>query len=352
MNKKKLYWTLQLGGWSFYSFIQILGGILISNQGIRLSQISFLIAEAILFLLLTHFFRYCIIRWGWLNIGMARLIPRLLVGAFVLGMFIYVFRNSVSYPLGMFDASVVFNLANFFGLTATYALIVFIWSVFYFTYHYFESYNKSLKYDAAINEIELNNLKSQLNPHFIFNALNSIRALVDENPNKSKNAITQLSNILRNALVTNKRRLTDFGGEINMVKDYLSLESIRYEERLQTEFNIHPLSYKFLVPPLMLQTLVENCIKHGIAKLKNGGMVKLNTSVEDSKLKIQIRNTGHIKFVNGIKKPDGLGIKNTLQRLKLLYGDAASFRISNEEHNVVLTELTIPQHLEQQHLES
>ena len=137
-----------------------------------------------------------------------------------------------------------------------------------------------------------------------------------------------------------------------MVKDYLSLESIRYEERLHTEFNIHPHSYEFLVPPLMLQTLVENCIKHGIAKLKNGGVVKLNTSVEDSKLKIQIRNTGHFKFVNGIKKPEGLGVKNTLQRLKLLYGEEASFHIGNDGDDMVLTELTIPQHFEKQHLES
>src|SRR6267154_2258882 len=89
-----------------------------------------------------------------------------------------------------------------------YAIIFFLWSSLYFIYNYFERYNKSLKLEATVKEIELNNLKAQLNPHFIFNAMNSIRALVDENPDKSKQAINQLANILRNSFATGKRGLT------------------------------------------------------------------------------------------------------------------------------------------------
>src|SRR5690606_5122792 len=136
----------------------------------------------------------------------------------------------------------------------------FLWFVLYFSYHYFDQYNKSLKYEASMVQIELNNLKSQLNPHFIFNALNSIRALVDENPEKSKQAINQLSNILRNSLATDKKRLTKFGDELKIVRDYLGLENIRFEERLKTRFDIDPQSHRFNVPPLMIQTLVENGI--------------------------------------------------------------------------------------------
>ena len=113
-----------------------------------------------------------------------------------------------------------------------------------------------------------NLLKSQLNPHFIFNALNSIRALVDENPGKSKNAITQLSNILRNSLQIDKNRLTSFTDEMKTVQDYLELESIRFEERLEVDIKLHPNSDQFQIPPLMIQTLVENSIKHGISNLK------------------------------------------------------------------------------------
>lgn len=244
----------------------------------------------------------------------------------------------------MYDAKAAWIPSQIMGLSIVYALIYFVWLVLYYIYHYFERYNLSLKHEAAVHEIELNNLKSQLNPHFIFNALNSIRALVDEDPVKSKNAITRLSNILRNSLISDKKKLTTFEEELIMVQDYLSLESVRFEERLRTDFEIHPDSYSFKVPPLMLQTLVENCIKHGISKLKHGGFVKLKTFVSNEKLKVQIRNSGQYTLQsldNG-----GLGLKNTSQRLNLIYGEEASFKIFNENSETVLAELIIPEQLE------
>ncbi|ELR69878.1 Autolysin sensor kinase [Fulvivirga imtechensis AK7] len=304
----------------------------------------FWILEALTFLFLTHIFRNLIVRWGWLAFNMARLIPRIILAVSILGQVVYFARIVISLPLDAYNPQ-AWKLTEIAGHTMVYGLIFFLWSVLYFIYHYFERYNLSLQHEAALNEIELSNLKSQLNPHFIFNALNSIRALVDENPGKSKNAITQLSNILRNSLISDKKRLTNFGDEFKTVKDYLSLESIRFEERLKMEFDIHPDSYKFLVPPLMLQTLVENGIKHGISKLKEGGFIKLRTFVTDSQLKIQIRNSGHFKAVNGTKAEGkgGLGLRNTRQRLKLLYREEAYLKIFNETKNTVLTELVIPQ---------
>ena len=234
----------------------------------------------------------------------------------------------------------VFDPHNIFGLSLVYAFFFFLWSVFYFIYNYFERYNKSLKMEASIKQIELSNLKSQLNPHFIFNALNSIRALVDENPEKSKLAINQLASILRNSLVTEKKGLTKFGDELKVVRDYLGLESIRFEERLRIELEIDPNSRNFLVPPLMIQTLVENGVKHGISKLTEGGLIQLKTKVEKGKLNINIRNSGQY-HINSNKRR-GLGLVNTAQRLKLLYGNEAHFAISNENDNFVLTEITIP----------
>ncbi|MDX1472415.1 MAG: histidine kinase [Flavobacteriaceae bacterium] len=247
----------------------------------------------------------------------------------------------------MYDPEVALMAGNIFGLSSIYGVIIFIWLVFYLTYHYFIRYNKSLKYEAAINEIELNNLKSQLNPHFIFNALNSIRALIDENPKKSKIAVNQLSNILRNSLNTDKKRLTSFEDELKTVRDYLGLESMRYEERLKVQMDIHPDSNRFLVPPLMIQTLIENGIKHGISHLKEGGKIHLSTMVANGSLNIEIRNSGKYVF-NGrnMSKRTGLGIRNTKQRLKLIYGDEAKFKIFNEGNNVVLTQIIIPEIIE------
>ncbi len=325
-----------------YALIQIIVSVYASDgQGVSAQRVIFLTYEAFLCLLLTHFFRNAINYWGWLDASMTVLIPRVILSVLVMGLIIYFIRIPVSIPLGIYTSRKVFDIDNIFFFTVIYAFIFFLWCVLYFIYNYFERYNTSLKLEASVREIELNNLKSQLNPHFIFNALNSIRALVDENPSKSKQAINALSNILRNSLTTGKRGLTKFEDELKIVKDYLGLESIRFEERLKTEFEIDPESRDFLVPPLMIQTLVENGIKHGIAKLTAGGVIQMKTSVHNDRLVVQIRNSG--QYMNGSKRNSaGLGLENTRQRLKLIYGGKASFRILTENDTFVLTEIEIP----------
>lgn len=342
LGKQRLYWILQITGWTLYAVAQIIVSVYASPSGdISVPRVIYFTYEALFCLLLSHAFRSYMNRERWLSLSIASLTPRVLLSVVIMGVVMCFLRIPVSLPLGLFTRSVVFDINNIVGFSFIYAFQFFLWSVFYFIYNYFERYNKSLKLEASVKEIELSNLKSQLNPHFIFNALNSIRALVDENPEKSKQAINQLSNILRNSLVTEKKGLTKFGDELKVVRDYLGLESIRFEERLRTEFDIDPASKNFLVPPLMIQTLVENGVKHGISKLTEGGIVQLQTKVEKGKLRILIRNSGHY-HVNGHKKRQGLGLVNTSQRLKLLYGNEAHFAINNEKDNFVLTEIVIP----------
>jgi two-component system, LytTR family, sensor kinase len=343
VNKNRIYWSLQIGGWLLYAIIQIVSSFLVS-ESLTVKRFIFLLTEAFLCLLLTHFARNLISHWKWIFLPMTRLFPRVLVMVILMSIVLYFVRIPVNLMLGrLFDPLAALDPVTILGQSSFYAILFFLWTVFYFTFHYFDQYNKSLKYEASMIEIELKNLKSQLNPHFIFNALNSIRALVDENPGKSKQAINQLSNILRNSLASDKKGMMRFDEELKIVKDYLGLESIRFEERLKTDFDIHPESTQFMVPPLMIQTLVENGIKHGISKLTAGGIVQVRTDVTDHRLCIQIRNSGHL--VQTVKKnKTGLGLKNTTQRLKLIYGDDASFRILNENDNFVLTEIIIPQY--------
>jgi sensor histidine kinase YesM len=336
-NKLRLYWTLQIAGWAFYAIIQSVANILANNH-FNASRIIFFFYEAFLFLLVSHGYRYFINRWKWFSLGMARLLPRVLLTVIGLGILMYFIRIPVAIPLGLFNMEAAFDMPRVIGLSVIHATIFFLWSSLYFIYNYFERYNKSLKMEATVKEIELNNLKAQLNPHFIFNAMNSIRALVDENPSKSKEAINQLSNILRNSLASDKKGLTKFEDELKIVKDYLGLESMRFEERLRAEFDIAPGSSEFWVPPFMIQTLVENCVKHGISNLTKGGIVSVKTKIVDDVLQIQIRNSGHYTS-NGAR---GLGLTNTIQRLKLLYGDAAHLKIANESNNFVLMEVKIP----------
>jgi two-component system, LytTR family, sensor kinase len=342
ISKKRAYWILQIAGWSFYGIIYLV--FLFIAEEASLVKVINILFYTLYFFISTHFLRSIIIRNGWLTISPVRLLPRVIPATMMFAASNYIFMILVQYLLNTIDYANDFK--PFYIIAYIFSAMVFylLWALIYFIYHYFEKYNSTLKYEAAIYEFELNKLKSQLNPHFIFNALNSIRALVDEDPVKSKKAITQLSNILRNSLIMNKRKLIDFRDEMFTVKDYLELESIRLEERLKVKMEIDPEADMYQIPPLMLQTLVENGIKHGVATLPEGGQITVKAWVERSLLHIQIRNSG--QFINGAEvNPSGHGLENTRQRLNLIFGRNASFNIRNENTGTVLTEITIPQYI-------
>lgn len=340
MNKTKLYWICQIFGWSLYGVVQV---SLFSMTGdVAFGYVLGQALQVVFYILLTHLFRFALLRFGWLKLKWFWLTPRFFISALLLGIIHYLFLIIYTASLGNVLSSDLEPLTIIANVLVSTFLFLF-WSLLYMSFHYFERYNKSFQSEAALKEVELNNLKSQLNPHFIFNALNSIRALVDEDPVKSKNAITQLSNILRNSLLVERRQLVSFSDEINTVKDYLALESIRYEERLQTSFELAPGSQAFYLPPLMIQTLVENGIKHGISNLKNGGSISVKTDVVDTGLQIQIRNSGQFSQKN--QPSIGYGLLNTRKRLELIYGESAQFTIHNEDKKTVLTEILIPREL-------
>jgi len=341
ISKRRAYWILQLFGWTAWAMFNIFLLFFADIATLNRSIVIFILSGY--YLISTHFFRYVVLKNNWLELSLIQLLPRVLLFSLVLGI-----SNYLVHIIGSTLLETI-NLESALGLTAMlgnliYSLVFYIiWAAIYFIFHYFERYNASLKYDAIIYEIELNKLKSQLNPHFIFNALNSIRALVDEDPLKSKRAITQLSNILRNSLIMNKRKLIDFSDEIKTVKDYLDLEAIRLEERLNVNIDISPDADSYQIPPLMIQTLVENGIKHGVATLTKGGNISLKAWQEEDQLRIQIRNSG--QYANGHgKNNSGYGIENTEQRLNLIFGKSATFKIENENNKTVLTEINIPQY--------
>ncbi len=337
MTKRKLYWLCQLFGWGLYGFAQVFFYTMANS--FDPNQALGLLYQIIYFLATTHFLRNFIIKSQWLNLRLNRLIPRLIVMTLILSGLNYVYLfiiDQVTDNISKADLMFVTALVN----TLLYWIIYFLWCIFYFAFHYVQRYNKSLKAETAAREVELNNLKAQLNPHFIFNALNSIRALVDENPIKSKESITQLSHILRNSLISDRKKMVPFTEELKTVMDYLALESIRYEERLTTKFDIDRNSGKYMIPPLMLQTLVENGIKHGISNLKHGGEIDISTKVKRKQLLLQIRNTGQLLDVKEAK--EGFGLANTKKRLELIFGEAASFEIKNENEKTVLTSISLP----------
>jgi LytS/YehU family sensor histidine kinase len=190
-----------------------------------------------------------------------------------------------------------------------------------------------------VKELELKTIKSHINPHFIFNALNSIRALVDENPSRARTAITELSNILRSSMQTEKLETVPLERELNIVRDYLALEKMRFEERLSIELDIKENTLQQPIPPMMIQTLVENAIKHGISKKENGGVIKVTSDFINNHHELSVQNTGQLgDHSNG----SGFGLKSTEDRLNLLYQGKASFAIKNMNKEMVESRITMP----------
>ena len=337
MTKKKIYWLCQLLGWGFYGVLQI--AAYTAGNGLDQSQIVGVLFQVIYYVLTTHLLRSIFIRYNWLNLRLTQLIPKLLIVNLLFSVLNYGYLLLVEhFTTGITKADLQF--LTIVLNTLIYWAVYFLWTIFYFAFHYVDRYNKSIKAETAAREVELNNLKAQLNPHFIFNALNSIRALVDEDPRKSKESITPLSHILRNSLVSDRKKLVPFSEELKTVMDYLALESIRYEERLTTQFDIDRNSGRFKVPPLMLQTLVENGIKHGIATLKQGGEISITSKVRRKHLHLEIRNSGQLS--TNFHSSGGFGIENTRKRLKLIFGEHSSFVMKNEDSKRVLCTLVIP----------
>lgn len=342
MDKARLYWALQIVGWSTFALINLFFVSL--ARGVTSVQIGAYLALASFYLASTHGFRHIIKTKGWLTYPLSTLAAHVLASLIILSFLNTIAQILINWIFNTLslheDLQPLVILVNLFISFLYYSL----WSMMYFLYYFLDNYNSSLRYQATINEIKLNYLRNQLNPHFIFNALNSVRALVDEDPKKAKSAITQLSNILRYSLVIDKRRTIDFGDEIKTVFDYLNLETIRFEERLNVIYEIEEEAYNFKIPPMMLQTIVENAIKHGISNLIKGGTIEVRCSVGlADDLYMRVKNSGQLK-PNPYKdrKGSGHGISNTKQRLKLIYGNKASFKIFNYDSEFVVTEIKIP----------
>ncbi len=337
-----LYWTIQVVAWTTYMLLLGMPGWLENAFTWQLAQVS--LAMAAIGVASSHVLRTCYKEWHWLDRSMGRLVLHMVLGALVMGAVAGLLQSALH------DA--VFPTAEpllkgkgrrIVEVVLGWMLQLFIWEVIYTAYHFIVRSRleelRALRLEAANREGQLSNLRSQLNPHFMFNALNSIRALIEEDPERAKRSITLLSSILRNAMSTVKRRTVPLGEEIDMVRAYLLLESMRYEERLRVSFNVDQALERSPVPPMMLQTLVENAVRHGIAKRKEGGDVQVVVQGDEDGMLIQVRNTG--RFKPGDPPYTGIGLRNTEQRLEHIYGRKAKLNIYNEAEMVVC-EIRLP----------
>lgn len=340
-DRNKLYWLLQLLGWGLYILFNIF--VSVSYEGYDWRRLLLFLYIGLMGIGFTHVFRVIIKSRHWIQLSLKELIPRVVLSNIFTAFVIVTITFSILFASDIYKWE-TFRFIVFAMNMFNFSVILLLWSFIYFAIHYFENYKTSeierLIWEAAVKDFELKTLKSQLNPHFMFNALNSIRALVEENPERAKISITQLSNIFRYSLGIERTETVPLDDEMKAVQDYLSLEKVRYEERLNYKISISPDTKNIEIPPMMIQTLTENGIKHGISKYTEGGIIEIETKRDDNKLYIQIKNNGNVREEDIINSK-GYGISNTKQRLNLLYGDKASFKIKNE-NGFVVTEIIIP----------
>lgn len=346
MTQRRFYWFAQIGGWTFFNLGELIGLILIyPNQNGRLGYLfGTALVNIIAGISLTHFFRLVFKKYHWIRLPIYQLVIRSLLVTFLITFLLAALNIPIDEQLirtekinwAIRDISYLFSLGK----------PVLIWMLIYIFYSYFNERKNDLiekiKLQSSVKETEAKVLRAQMNPHFMFNALNSIRALIIEDPHRAQQGITQLSNILRSSLVADRRTTVSLKEELKTIEDYLALEKVRYEERLQVKWDVDDNTLGVQLPPMMLQTLVENAIKHGVQKAIRWGFVEINTFLQNNRLHIKIRNTGQLESNKEHSESSGFGLANTKQRLHLLYGDAALFKIYQEDELTVCAEVILP----------
>jgi len=337
-----LYWICQIAGWFSYGLTILFFASILDKE---LNPVFYprLAINLSIGILITHLLRETMHR-----LSLRPPMPSNQWWKLVLLLFAFSIINSFSTSyladiLKLYEPGRNIPLSRRFLFSIIFDTPIFlVWMSVYVLWHYIEFTNteeiKKVRLETMIKELELKTIKSQINPHFIFNALNSIRALVDEDPQRARQAITELSNILRSSIQVDKVEITSLEKELDIVKDYLALEYIRFADRLKVVYEIDSNTLSHQIPPMMLQTLVENAIKHGLSKQPGDCTIKIISNVENDKLVLVVQNTGLLQQA----EKDGFGLQSTRERLNILYRGQAIFEIFQCAPNQVTAKLVIP----------
>jgi two-component system LytT family sensor kinase len=343
-NKARLYFLCQFFGWGGYGLAMSVFYRYSTGHDLTINEFASIFSLCLLAFGLTHLFRIIFKRNQWIEFPLPKLVILVLFSNLIMATMYASTNLVIDRGLDLVSAELNWKewLVSMSILVVNSMTLFLLWSVIYFAIAFFSRYRREeierLKWENALKEFELNKLKSQLNPHFVFNALNGIRGLVGEDPNKAKAAITMLSNILRNSLLSDRARTIPLSEELKTVNDYLNLEKIRFEERLRFSTDLEPLTLSVHVPPMMIQTLVENAVKHGLSKRVDGGQISITSKIDKNFAEIRIDNTGKL---NGTDS-GGFGIVNTLHRLELIFNKPDLFSIVQTNLDTVSAIIKIP----------
>jgi len=352
------YWTCQLLGWGINGFGQFQGAISTVGQPVVTALVE-VASLSVLAITLTHLLRGVMKRQQWHTMSLSRLLPRMVIASLVMGLPLGAIMHFMTIA-GLWSGPVeqverlsglviwLSSLAPLTLRTINWAAMFFLWIVLYLCITSLRDRRsvelRQSELTRALQLAELRVLKSQLNPHFLFNSLNSVRALIADDPAGAQRAVTQLARTLRYTLSAGQDELVSLERELEIVEDYLELESLRLGERLRIERHVAPQADGARIPVMLLQTVVENAIKHGIAELPGGGILSIIVEMRDNALTIRVENprptTQPVPAMN-----EGVGLRNAAERLRLLFGDGAQLQLDLSSPALALLRIRIPQTL-------
>lgn len=339
------YWVCQFGGWFIFFLIEFLFAFSLHPPQLRPSIVA---AEwglsAFDGLVATHLLYLFMRQHRWFDYSGSKLLLRFTCVV----PFIAIFLNSIDWGFARFvqiRCGLVFSMSlpMVFITWTNWMIVLTSWVALYFGLHEFRMRQirevRGLRIEVAAQQAQLRGLRAQLDSHFLFNCLNGLREIIGEDSGQAQVIVERLSGLLRYSLQPYPADLVSLEVEILRVKDYLALESMRFEERLQVSWQVAPETYPLKLPPMLLQSLVENAVKHGIARRPQGGSITITVRVDGSHMVVEITNSGTISEKDF---GSGLGLRNAKERLHLLYGECASLDLARFGEDQVRATVRIP----------
>lgn len=341
MKRKHVYLLCQVTGWSLMTGVNI--AFATSYSPFSWNPVVVYIWGGISGGITTHVLRGFLLKSGWVELNPLQALPRALGASFACGAAITALVTTAwPFTFGL-EALKKSGFAWILPAVLIWSITVLVWVLLYFGVHYFERYERSevekLRFEVIAKDAQLRALLAQVNPHFLFNCLNSLRALIGEDPARAQNMVTELSSILRYSLQSGNKDLVPLEDEIAAVNAYLKLEAMRLEERLRISMDLAPESLAVSIPPMLVQTLVENGVKHGVARLAKGGEIRVVARVAGGELKIEVSNSGQL-YDSG--ETTQVGLNNARERLRLAFGESATIALRNLDPQRVVAEVSLP----------
>jgi two-component system LytT family sensor kinase len=335
----RAYWICQLAGWGAYGLLGVTMSRAFGYGTPRMMATTLL--GGLIGAVVTHLWRGAILRRGWLGLGFGRLLPRLVAGVAVTA----IAAELLVWATGLFVTGAytmrTSTPAIMFATTSNWLITVMLWTAIYVGAHWFTRWRGSeiqrLRLEVLARDAQLEALHAQIQPHFLFNAMNALRALITEHPARARDLVTELSELMRYALQAGRRERVALAEELAVVESYLRIESARFEERLAWRIDAEDAVRTIRLPPMLLQMLVENAVKHGIAPSERGGEVTIAACREGDRVRLRVTNPGYI----GTHGDTRIGLANARERLRLIYGERAALTLS-EKDGCVVAEVTLP----------